>query len=285
MQHRAIQKSLARHAGSRMPDLRNCESGTLCGDEARRVADDILALLLTVSPLAQQHVQPSLVAGRVKRPACPPSPRAPTHVDDNHSGTHSPTTVTHYRSALTSRYRPDIKCLNAHWRINADYLVVVHHEISNYCVVGETGDVSVASKTSMVSTCGTIYVYPGASLPSFSFFLSSSLTILKFHPHPILFFRKVASIISIIKTRCTAALCCLSLVFPDAFKPTPVVGAFSDQLPFPPLTLHLQLPLLSSEVEDRDGRNGKTFDSNVADEHGGHDESVHANSTEPVRIS
>ena len=47
----------------------------------------------------------------------------------------------------------------AHWRINADYLVVVHHEISNYCVVGETGDVSVASKTSMVSTCGTIYVY------------------------------------------------------------------------------------------------------------------------------
>ena len=106
MRHRAIQKSLARHAGSRMPDLRNCESGTLCGDEARRVADDILALLLTVSPPAQQHVQPSLVAGRVKRPACPPSPRAPTHVDDNHSGTHSPTTVTHYRSALTSRYRP-----------------------------------------------------------------------------------------------------------------------------------------------------------------------------------
>jgi len=121
-----------------------------------------------------------------------------------------------------------------------------------------------------------------ASLPSFSLFLSSSLTILKFRPHPILFFRKVASIISIIKTRCTAALCCLSLVFPDAFKPTPVVGAFSDQLLFPPLTLHLQLPLLSAEVENRDGRNGETFDSNVADEHGGHDESVHANSTEPV---
>lgn len=71
-----------------------------------------------------------------------------------------------------------------------------------------------------------------ASLPSFSLFLSSSLTILKFRPHPIPFLRKVAPIISIIKTRCTAALCCLSPVFPDAFKPTSVVGAFSDQLLF-----------------------------------------------------
>ncbi|KYN07370.1 hypothetical protein ALC62_01572 [Cyphomyrmex costatus] len=67
MRHRAVQKSLARHAVSRMPDLRNCESGALCGDEARRVADDILALLLTVSPPAQQHVQPSLVPGRYLR--------------------------------------------------------------------------------------------------------------------------------------------------------------------------------------------------------------------------
>jgi len=50
MRHRVVQKSLARRAIFRVPDLRNCESRVLCGDEARRVADDILALLLTVSP-------------------------------------------------------------------------------------------------------------------------------------------------------------------------------------------------------------------------------------------
>lgn len=67
MRHREVQKSLARRgAVSQMPDLRNCESPTLRGDEARRVAGDILALLLTVSPpAAQQHVQSSLVPGRV----------------------------------------------------------------------------------------------------------------------------------------------------------------------------------------------------------------------------
>lgn len=45
------------------------------------------------------------------------------------------------------------------------------------------------------------------------------------------------------------------------------VGAFSDQLhPFSPLPTLRQLPLLPAEVEDRDGRNGETFDSNVADD-------------------
>lgn len=128
--------------------------------------------------------------------------------------------------------------------------------------------------------------------PSSSLFLSSSLTILKFRPHPSL--RKVAPIISIIKTRCTAAPRCLSPdVFPDAFKPTPAAGAFSDQLPFPsphPPRRRRQLPLLLAEVEDRDGRNGETFDSNVAGDvccgHGGHDESVHASGVPvPVGVS
>lgn len=85
-----------------------------------------------------------------------------------------------------------------------------------------------------LALAGTTSFSPGlpAPPPSFSLFLSSSLTILKFRPHPSL--RKVAPIISIIKTRCTAAPCCLSPdVFPDAFKPTSAAGAFSDQLPSP----------------------------------------------------
>ncbi|KYN11239.1 hypothetical protein ALC57_16596 [Trachymyrmex cornetzi] len=74
------------------------------------------------------------------------------------NGHELPTRTGYANPAVTARRVSSMfEC--AHWRISADYLVVVHHKISNYCVVGETGDVSVASKTSMVSTCGTIYVY------------------------------------------------------------------------------------------------------------------------------
>lgn len=132
-------------------------------------------------------------------------------------------------------------------------------------------------------------LFPGlpASLPSFSLFLSSSLTILKFRPHPIPFLRKVASIISIIKTRCTAALCCLYPVFPDAFKPTPVVGAFSDQaFPFPPLipvpdNCHYYPPRSRIVTVETVKLLTQTLPA-MYGEHGGHDESVHANSTEPA---
>lgn len=135
---------------------------------------------------------------------------------------------------------------------------------------------------------GSDELFPGlpASLPSSSLFLSSSLTILKFRPHPIPFLRKVASIISIIKTRCTAALCCLSPVFPDAFKPTPVVGGrFPIRSPtlllspsdnchyYPPRSRIVTVETVKLLTQTLPAMYGG---------HGGHDESVHASSTEPA---
>ncbi|TGZ46700.1 Uncharacterized protein DBV15_09146, partial [Temnothorax longispinosus] len=98
----------AHGAASQMPDLRNCENrAALCGDEARR------PLLLTVSPADRRSntSNPLLYPGlREARVACPPSPPGPpTHVGDNHSGYCGPTTVTHYRSALTPRCRPAMR--------------------------------------------------------------------------------------------------------------------------------------------------------------------------------
>lgn len=123
-----------------------------------------------------------------------------------------------------------------------------------------------------------------ASLPSFSVFLSSSLIILKFQPHA--FLRKVAPIISIIKTRCTAASCCLSLVFPDALKPTPVVGTFRST-PFPSFSYYPPTTAITTSQRSRIVTVKLLTQTlpTMYSERGGHDESVHANSTEPLRVS
>jgi len=132
-------------------------------------------------------------------------------------------------------------------------------------------------------------LFPGlpAFLPSFSVFLSSSLPSWSFTRIPSS--EKSLLLFQLLKRAALRRpVASLSLVFPDAFKPTPVVGAFSDQLPFPPSPTTLrQLPLLPARGRGswRSKRWNFWLKHRRRCGRGGHDESVHANSTEPVRVS